>query len=62
MKGSFKQTLWFRLLVYILLIFAGTFAVIEGMLAVQDWMNMRYTQQVLKEIGCCEEEKQPLQK
>ncbi|MFN3420505.1 MAG: hypothetical protein ACK40X_02100 [Armatimonadota bacterium] len=53
---SFGRSLWVRLIVYILLIAAGTFAAVEGMLAVQDWMNMRYTQQVLEEAHCCGEE------
>lgn len=57
---SFGHSLWVRLIVYILLIAAGTFVAVEGMLAVQDWMNMRYTQQVLGEMHCCEEE-EPLQ-
>ena len=58
---AFGRSFWVRLAVYILLIVAGTFAAVEGMLAVQDWMNKRYTQQVLGEMHCCddEEEKQP---
>lgn len=53
---SWGRSFWVRLAIYILLIAAGTFAAVEGMLAVQDWMNKRYTQQVLEETHCCEEE------
>ncbi|MCS7266141.1 MAG: hypothetical protein NZ805_15075 [Armatimonadetes bacterium] len=39
MKRSLKQIFCLRLLVYMLLVFAGTFATIEVMLAIQDWMT-----------------------
>ncbi len=54
MKAS-NPPLWLRLLVYALLIGAGTFAAVEGMLTIQDWMNWRYTMQVRQEVHCCDE-------